>query len=80
MTIQSILEKYDIEPQYGEIQLGTINGWGERQNSLWDELKPYRVENSGTERSLGRCYTEYSFTIRDEQSEYNVVYSVDSSD
>ena len=80
MKIAQILQEAGIEPRHGEIKLGTVNGWTDKRNDLYNALKEYRIEGSGTERSLGRCYNEYSFTISDGRDEYNVVYSVDSGD
>lgn len=80
MSIAELLKSASIEPQHGEINLGTVNGWNTSTNTLYNALREYRVENSGTERNLGRCYNEYSFTIADGVDEYILVYSVDSSD
>jgi hypothetical protein len=80
MKIAHLLQEANIEPRHGEIKLGTVNGWDESRRTLYRSLREFVVPDSGTERELGRCYTEYSFTINDGIDEYNVVYSVDSSD
>jgi hypothetical protein len=80
MNIEQLLENAGIQPLYGEIHLGTVNGWTAERNELYNALREYRVDGTGTERNLGRCYNEYSFSINDGTSEYVLVYSVDSSD
>jgi hypothetical protein len=80
MNIAELLQSAGIEPRYGEINLGTVNGWTESTHTLYNALREYRVDNTGTERNLGRCYNEYSFSINDGTDEFVVVYSVDSSD
>ena len=79
-TLQSLLEKHHRTPIHGEINLGIANGWDEDTRYFMEALKPHRVANSSTTRNLGRCYNEYSFTVNDGTDEYNIVYTVDSSD
>ena len=80
MKISELLKEYHYEPKNGEIDLGIANGWNESTRYFMEALGPFRVDGSRTERNLGRCYNEYSFTINDGTDEYNVVYRVDSSD
>ena len=80
MKIAELLQEAHIEPKHGELDLGIANGWSEDSRRLIEGLRKYRVDGSTTERNLGRCYNEYSFTINDGTDEYNVVYRVDSSD
>jgi len=80
MSIEQLLLESGKEPQYGEIKLGIANGWTQEIRNLYKQLNEYRVDGTGTTRELGRCRNEYSFTINDGIDEYNVVYSLDSSD
>ena len=80
MKIAQLLQEYHYEPKNGEINLGIANGWDQGTIYFMEAIKPFRVEGSRTERNLGRCYNEYSFTINDSIDEYNIVYSVDSGD
>ena len=80
MSIAELITTSGIEPQYGEIKLGIANGWTTERRELYKQLNEWRVDGTGTQRELRRCYNEYSFTINDGVDEYNGVYTVDSSD
>jgi hypothetical protein len=80
MKIAELLQEAHIEPKHGEINLGIANGWDEHTRYFMEAIRPHRVDGSSTTRNLGRCYNEYSFTVNDGTDEYNIVYTVDSSD
>lgn len=80
MKIAQILQESGIETIHGEIQLGIANGWGDKTQLIFEKLREYKVDGTNTRRELGRCLNEYSFMINDGTDEYNVVYTVDSSD
>lgn len=80
MGIAEILQNANIVPKYGEINLGCTNGWSESIHTVYEDLKSHRIDGTNTQRELGRCLNEYSFTINDGTDEYILVYTLDSSD
>lgn len=77
--IKSILEEFHYQPVDGILKLGIANGWDVSTRYFMEAIRPFRVGTS-RERNLGRCYNEYTFTVKDSEMEIDVVYSVDSSD
>ena len=64
----------------GVLDLGTMNGWGDETNQLFDFLRQHKIENSGSGQNLGRCYNAYSFNADVNGQILEVRYRVDSSD
>jgi hypothetical protein len=62
------------------INLGTANGWGEKTNQLYNDLRKLMIPQSQATENLGRCYNEYSFDVNIDETTYKVVHRVDSSD
>jgi hypothetical protein len=77
--IKSILEEFHYEPVNGILKLGIANGWDEATRYFMEAIRPFRVGTFQT-RELGRCYNEYTFTVKDSEMEFDIVYSVDSGD
>ena len=80
MKISEIIQKAGLNSEEKEIRMGIVNGWNSDRIKLSRDLKKFIIEGSGKERSLGRCYTEYSYEVTDGIDTYLVTYTVDSSD
>ena len=80
MGIKQLLEEAHREPSNGKLDLGIANGWDEHTRYLMNGLRVHRIPGSGQERNLGRCYNEYTFTVKDEEMELEITYRVDSGD
>ena len=62
------------------INLGYANGWGNKDNQLYDELQKNKVVGSSTSENVGRCLNVYTFETVYEDESVLVIYKVDSSD
>ena len=62
------------------INLGTANGWNQKNNDQYRALSELMIKGSQSSRNLGRCYNEYSFDALIEGATYTIIHTVDSGD
>lgn len=78
-TISDFLNGERITVRMGSIDLGWVNGWGQKQYDICDALKKYMVE--GTYNTVGPAsWRRTSFTVKKDDEEYRVEYKTDSGD
>lgn len=78
-TIADFLSDERITVRLGSIDLGWVNGWGQKQYDIRDALKEYMVE--GTYNTVGPAsWRRTSFTVKKDDEEYRVEYKTDSGD
>lgn len=63
-----------------KINLGTVNGWGKKENDLFQELSQLKIKGSENNKEISNCYYEHSFDVKIENQIVNVIYRVDSGD
>ena len=79
--MENTLEQQVVERAVNNvINLGTANGWGEKTNQLYNDLRKLMIPQSQATENLGRCYNEYSFDVNINETIYKVVHRVDSGD
>jgi len=86
-TIKNLLKEYfsvsgqaEAVISSGQINLGYVNGWREREISLYRGLEAFKVANSSTSSKIGRCVSECRFVASDGGAEVTVCYKCDSGD
>ena len=62
------------------INLGYANGWGVKDNVLFQDLQKNKIEGSNTSQNIGNCLNEYSFEAIQENERVKVIYRIDSGD
>ena len=62
------------------INLGYANGWGVRDNVLFQDLQKNKIEGSSISKNIGNCLNEYSFETIQENERVKVIYKIDSGD
>lgn len=78
-TITDFLHNEGLSVRLGSIDLGWVNGWGQKQYDIRDALKEYMVE--GTCNTVGPAsWRRTSFTVKKDDEEYRVEYKTDSGD
>jgi len=61
------------------INLGYANGWGVKDNVLFQDLQKNKIEGSSTSKNIGNCLNEYSFETIQDNEVVKITYKVDSS-
>jgi hypothetical protein len=77
---QELIQKALDRSKNGDIHLGCANGWGDETEHLYKNLSEARIEGTSTHEYIGRCYSEYTFTVELNGERHRVVYTVDSGD
>ena len=62
------------------INLGYANGWGVRDNVLFQDLQKNKSEGSSISKNIGNCLNEDSFEAIQEHEIVKVIYKIDSGD
>lgn len=79
MTINDILEKHGRSAKLGVIDLGWENGWHKTTLELYNELRPFWVEDTYT-KSGSASWQRFSVKLKNEEEEYELRWELDSGD
>lgn len=78
-TIADFLHNEGIGINAGVIDLGWVNGWGQKSYDIRDALREYEVE--GTYSTSGPAsWRKTTFIVKKDDEQYKVHYSTDSGD
>lgn len=78
-TIEQFMTDEGYTIRRGIIDLGWVNGWGQKQHDICDALMQYEVK--GTYYTSGPAsWRKTSFNVNKDGEEYEVTYQTDSGD